>query len=212
MFGRFMPKEVDFYDLFNAHASEISQGTIELGKLLYTLGESPETAQQHSEAVDKIESKADTITHETISLLHSTFITPLDRDEIHRLISSMDDVLDTMQDAANTVTIYDIRRATPEAIRFGDIILESARAVQKALSMLHDMENGQAILATCRDIAKLESDADRVMRSAMSKLFRDEGDVRQLIKLKAIYELLEAVSDRAEDVANVIEGVVLENA
>jgi len=84
--------------------------------------------------------------------------------------------------------------------------------VRSAVGLLRNMENGAAILKTCQEIDRLESDADRVMRSAMSKLFRDEPDTRQLIKLKAIYELLETVTDRCEDVANLIEGIVLENS
>ena len=163
-------------------------------------------------AIDKAETSADKITHETISQLHKTFITPLDRDEIHQLITRMDDILDLTQDVAQTVALYDIRRATPEAITLAQITLSCCERVKAAVNMLPSMDNAQSILATCREIDQFESDADRVMRGAMSKLFRDEPDVRELIKLKAIYELLETITDRCEDVANVIEGIVLENS
>ena len=108
--------------------------------------------------------------------------------------------------------LYDLQRVTPEAQQLADLNQMCCERVKTAVSLLPNMENADAILKICTEIDRLESDADRVMRSAMSKLFRDEADVRQLIKLKAIYELLEAVSDKCEDVANLIEGIVLENA
>jgi uncharacterized protein Yka (UPF0111/DUF47 family) len=124
----------------------------------------------------------------------------------------MDDILDLVQDVAESAMLYDLQRISPEAQQLAEINQMCCDRVKAAVNLLDSMENAEAILKLCTEIDRLESDADRVMRSAMSKLFRDEGDVRQLIKLKAIYELLEAVSDKCEDVANVIEGVVLENA
>lgn len=212
MFSRFMPREGRFFDLFNEHAAEIVRGAHTLLALLDALNRSPEEAAARAAELDAIESKADKINDEALALLHSTFITPLDRDEIHQLISRMDDVLDTMQDAANTVTVYDIRRAPPDALRFAELILKSAVSMQQALSMLHDMANGQAILAACREIAKHESAADQVLREAMSRLFREEPDVRELIKLKAAFELLETVTDICKNVAHLLEGIVLENS
>lgn len=212
MFGRFLPREVKFFDLFNAHAKEIVRGADALVALMAELNRSPEGAAAHADAIDTIEERADQITHDTVSMLHATFITPLDRDEIHQLINGLDDVLDTIQDAAGTVTTYDIRRATPESIRFAEIIRASCEKVAQAVGLLEDMANGPTILATCREIAKYESEADRVLREAMSKLFREEPDVRELIKQKAIYELLETVTDHCKNVGNILEAIVLENA
>jgi uncharacterized protein Yka (UPF0111/DUF47 family) len=124
----------------------------------------------------------------------------------------MDDILDLIQDVAESAMLYDLQRVTPEAQQLAELNQMCCDRVRTAVGLLSSMENADAILKLCGEIDRLESDADRVMRSAMSKLFRDEADVRQLIKLKAIYELLESVSDKCEDVANVIEGVVLENA
>lgn len=212
MFGRFMPKEVKFFDLFNAHAKEAVLGAQTLKALMAVLNDSPEKAAALASEIHVIESRADKITYETVSLLHSTFITPLDRNEIHTLISRLDDVLDTIEDAAQAVTMYDIRRATPEVIQFADIILACVNRVNDAVMLLHKMDNGPAILAACKDIDRLESDADTVLHEAMSRLFREETDVRELIKLKAIYEILETVTDRCDDVANIIESIVLENS
>ena len=124
----------------------------------------------------------------------------------------MDDILDLMEDAAQTVSLYDLKAVTPEAKRLAELCLACCEKVQQAVAMLHNMDNSQKIVAICEEIDRLESDADHVMRAAMSKLFRDEPDVRNLIKLKAIYEILETVTDRCEDVANIIEGIIVENA
>jgi predicted phosphate transport protein (TIGR00153 family) len=147
--------------------------------------------------------------------LHKSFLTPISREQILGLINAMDDVLDLLQDATETMSLYDVRHMTDEIRRLGDINARCCERVQYALTLLPDLSDAavaDAALKTCEEIDRLESDADRVMRSAMSKLFRDEPDVRELIKLKAIYELLETISDRCEDVANLIEGVVLKNA
>ena len=108
--------------------------------------------------------------------------------------------------------LYNIQTMTPEAVQLASLAQMCCERVRSAVILLSDMANADAILKLCIEIDRLESDADRVMRSAMSKLFHEEPDVRQLIKLKAIYELLESLTDRCEDVANIIEGVVLENA
>lgn len=207
-----MPKEGKFFDLFNAHADLIVEGAQQLVAMMNSLANGTDGADGYAAAIDRAETSADKVTHETIAQLHKTFITPLDRDEIHQLITRMDDILDLTQDVAQTVALYDIQRATPEAIRLAEITLSCCERVKAAVNLLPSMDNAQMILSTCREIDQLESDADRVMRGAMSKLFRDEPDVRQLIKLKAVYELLETITDRCEDVANVIEGIVLENS
>lgn len=212
MFARFMPKEVKFFDLFNAHAHEITQGAALLSQLLDALNSSSEQVQHLADAIDAAESRADRITHDTVALLHKTFITPLDRDEIHALISRLDDVMDTIQDVAQTVTMYDIRRAPPETLQLASIIVDCVKYVAQGVGMLSDMKNGQAILATCRELDRLEGEADHVLRQALSRLFREDIDVRELIKLKAIYVLLETVTDHADDVGNILQAIVLENA
>ena len=211
MFGSLMPREGKFFDLFNQHAERIAEGSRELAGLMTNYGDL-QARQRGIDSIDVIEKAADKITHDTVALLHKTFITPFDRESIHQLITQMDDILDLIQDVAESAMLYDLQRVTPEAQQLADLNQMCCDRVRTAVGMLSSMENADAILKICTEIDRLESDADRVMRSAMSKLFRDESDVRQLIKLKAIYELLEAVSDKCEDVANVIEGVVLENA
>ncbi|GAA4335633.1 DUF47 domain-containing protein [Pigmentiphaga soli] len=208
MFARLLPKEGRFFDMFVAHADLSRQGSRELAALMSNLKE----ADTRVANIETLEKKADKITHDTVDLLHKTFITPLDRDQIHQLISTMDDVLDLMEDAAQCISLYDIRAVTPDACALADIGVQCCDRLHMVVSLMHDLTDTGSILKICQEIDRLESDADRVMRRGMGRLFRDEADTRQLIKMKAIYELLEEITDRCEDVANLIEGIVLENA
>ena len=208
MFGRLMPREGNFFELFNAHADRIVEGAQELEAMITSFKD----LEAHAQRIDSAERAADKVTHETITLLHRTFITPFDREQIHGLITRMDDILDLMQDVAESIVLFDIRRVTPEAKQLAEICQMCCARVKTAVSLLTNVKQNEAILKTCEEIDRLESDADRVMRAAMSKLFREEPDVREVIKLKAIYELLETITDKCEDVANVIEGIVLENS
>ena len=180
MFGRLMPKEGRFFDLFNDHAALVVEGAHELNLFMSDMG----NREAHAQNVSAIEKKADKITHETIQLLHQTFITPLDRDDIHQLISSMDDILDLMEDVAECVVLYDVREVTDAARKLAEICVACAEKVKTAVGLLSNMDNAQAILKLCSEIDRLESEADHVMRAAMSKLFRDEPDMRQVIKLQ----------------------------
>ncbi|MDB5990139.1 MAG: hypothetical protein JWQ10_1542 [Herbaspirillum sp.] len=208
MFGRFMPTEGKFFELFNEHA-ELG---VKCAKEMVALMTNFDDLELRVHAIENLEKQADKITHHCIELLHKTFITPLDRDDIHQLITRMDDILDLLEDAAQTISLYDIKAITPEAKRLAELCLACAEKVKSAVALLPNMDNSRQILTICQEIDRLESDADHVMRAAMSKLFRDEPDVRNLIKLKAIYEILETVTDRCEDVANIIEGIIVENA
>ena len=208
MLARLMPREGRFFDLFNAHAERIIEGSRELAAMIGSFSE----LDAHAQRIDGAERAADKITHECITLLHKTFITPFDREQIHQLITAMDDILDLIQDVAESIALYDLRSVTPEAKQLAEICQMCCERVRTAVSLLKNVKDADAILKTCQEIDRLESDADRVMRSAMSKLFRDEADVKQLIKLRTIYELLEQITDRCEDVANIIEGIVLENS
>ncbi len=208
MFGRLMPQEGRFFDLFNEHAELIVQGSRELAALMA----SGDDLERRTHNVESIERRADKITRSTIELLHKTFITPLDRDDIHQLISKMDDILDLIEDSAQLMFLYDVHVPTPEAKKLADICVASSEKVRAAVALLSNMKNAAAILVICEEIDRLESEADHVMRSAMARLFRDEPDVRELIKLRTVYEHLETVTDRCEDVANILQGIVLENS
>lgn len=203
-----LPREGKFFDFFNRHADLATQAALELQALLGDLTQ----LDRRSKAIERIEKQADQITHQTVQLLHKTFITPLDRDEIHQLITGMDDILDLMEDVATCLFLYDVKAVTPDAQKLADICVACTDKVQDAVRKLESMDNADAIMQLCGDIDRLESEADFVFRSGLAKLFREESDTRQIIKLKEVYQLLESITDKCEDVANVIEGIVLENA
>ena len=214
LFGKLLPREGNFFELFNEHGGFILEGARAFQKMIENYSD-PALRQQYADEVDKAEHAADRVTAEVNRLLHSTFITPIDREQIHSLINAMDDVVDLLQDSCEVMALYDVQHITEDVQRLGDISLRCCERVAHAVTLLPrlaEAEVTEAALKTCEEIDKLESDADRVMRSAMSRLFREENDVRELIKLKAIYEHLETISDLCEDVANLIEGIVLENS
>ncbi|MEJ6022452.1 DUF47 domain-containing protein [Ramlibacter sp. PS4R-6] len=214
MFGKLLPREGNFYEMFNQHADRIVEAARAFSQLVTHYGDS-HLREQYNRDVDNAERAADRVTHEVNRLIHKTFITPIDRDQIHTLINTMDDVADLIQDTAETMALYDVRHMTDEISRLTDISVKCCDRVKEAVNLiarLGEPAAAEAALKTCEEIDKLESDADRVMRSAISKLFREEQDVREVIKLKAIYELLETITDKCEDVANVIEGIILEHS
>lgn len=214
LFGKLLPREGNFFEMFNQHADRIVEAARAFSQLVANYNDL-HLREQYNRDVDNAERAADRVTHEVNRLIHKTFITPIDRDQIHTLINTMDDVADLIQDSAETMALYDVRHMTEEISRLTDLSLKCCERVKDAVGLLGklaDAGSAEAALKTCEEIDRLESDADRVMRSAMSKLFREEPDVREVIKLKAIYELLETITDKCEDVANVVEGIILEHS
>lgn len=206
-----VPREGKFFEYFNQHASRAAEASNELTLLLSEYSATASRATR-IDRINDLEHEADRITHDTAALLHTIFVTPLDRDDIHRIISRMDDVLDLMQDAAESLLLYDVQTVTVHAVELAQLLQNGCERMQAAVALLNNMKNAPEILKLCREIDTMESRADRVMRNAISTLFREEADIRQVIKLKAVYELLEAATDRCQDVADVIESVILQNA
>jgi hypothetical protein len=196
-----LPREGRFFDYFNQHAALAVTASRELAAVFTDLS----TLETHSAAIHLCEKQADKITHDTVHMLHQTFITPFDRDQIHGLVTAMDDVLDLIEDVAECLFLYDVRR-------IATICVDCTDRVKDAVAMLSSMDNSDAIIAICGEIDRLESHADQVFRAALAKLFREEPDAREVIKQKEVFQLLEDITDRCEDVANLIEGIVLEAA
>jgi predicted phosphate transport protein (TIGR00153 family) len=203
-----LPREGRFFDAFNQHAALAVAAARELSSLFDDLS----SLDPRSKAIENYEKQADRITHETVNMLHQTFITPFDRDQIHRLITDMDDVLDLMEDVAQCLFLYDVKRVGPEAQQLAALCVDATARMKEAVALLSSMKNADAILRICGEIDRLESQADRVFRTALAKLFREEPDPKEIIKQKEVIQLLEAVTDKCEDVANLIEGIVLESA
>ena len=214
LFGKLLPREGNFFEMFNQHADRIVEAGHAFSQLVANYNDL-HLREKYNDDVDNAERAADRVTHEVNKTLHQTFITPIDREHIHTLINTMDDVADLLQDCAESMALYDVRHMTDEINRLTDLSVKCCERVRDAVKLLDriaDQATAEAALKTCEEIDRLEGDADRVLRAAMSKLFREEPDVREVIKLKAIYELLETVTDKCEDVANIIEGIVLENS
>ena len=214
LFAKLLPHDGNFFEMFNQHAECIVVAAEAFSQLVANYDDL-NLREQYAKEVDDAEHAADRITHQVNRTLHKTFITPIDREQIHSLIGTMDDVADLIQDATEAMTLYGVHHMTEEIKRLTELSLKCCQRLRDAVSLLGAVakpSTAEAALKTCEEIDLLESDADRVLRSAMSKLFRDEPDVREVIKLKAVYELLETITDKCEDVANLIEGIVLENS
>ena len=205
-----MPREARFFALFDRHAECLVAGGRAMTELVHDYADEARRAAL-IQRIGEVERSADKVTYETVSLLHSTFITPFDRNDIHRLISSMDDILDLIQDSAESMHLFDIQTLPPEALRMAGLLDACCGKVKEAVGLLSSMDNAPRALALAQEIDAHESEADAVMRAGISKLFREEADVRQLIKHKNVYEYLENAIDKCQDVATVIEAVVVEN-
>ena len=208
MFGRFMPKETSFFDFFEEHAALTVEGSREFLSLVST-GANIETKARR---IHDIEHETDVITHRCVETLHKTFITPIDRDNIHRLITRMDDIMDYVEAAAERLALYELSVMTPEVRDLADVLVRAAQQVEVALKGLRNLKNPQAVLRVCIDINRLENESDQILRRAVARLFKEEKDPILIIKWKEIYENLENAADRCEDVANIIEGVILEHS
>ncbi len=208
MFGRFLPKETSFFDFFEQHAALTVEGTKEFLSLV-TTGANIEAKCRR---VSDIEHETDVITHRCVEALHKTFITPIDRDSIHRLITKMDDIMDYVEAAAERVVMYELTAMTNDVRDLADVLHRSTIDVEKAVRCLRNLKDPQQILKLCIDVNRLENEADAILRRSVARLFKEEKDPIMVIKWKEIYENLENATDRCEDVANIIEGVILENA
>lgn len=208
MFGRLLPRETSFFGLFEQHAALAVQGSRELQALAAPGANVANTAKR----IKEIEHEADVITHRCVEALHKTFITPVDRNDIHRLISRMDDILDYIEAAADRVALYELTEMTPEMRELAAVLVRACEEVHVAVKALRDTKNTAPIFKACVDVNRLENEADLILRSAVAKLFKQATDPILVIKWKEVYENMENATDRCEDVANIIEGIVLEHA
>jgi predicted phosphate transport protein (TIGR00153 family) len=208
VFETLMPKEIAFFDYFERMAAKIIEGCTAVLELLEDCTNVAEKARR----IKVIEHEGDLITHQCIEMLHKTFITPFDRDSIHRLITKMDDILDLAEAVSDRVSVYELASPTDEARQLARVLVFSVEEVSKAVRGLRSMKNAASILAQCVEINRLENEADTLLRVAVGKLFKNERDPLTVMKWKELYEGLEEATDRCEDVANLVEGIVLEFA
>ena len=208
MFGRFLPRETSFFDFFEQHAALTIEGAKEFLSLVTTGANIPAKCRRISD----IEHETDTITHRCVEALHKTFLTPIDRDSIHRLITRMDDIMDYVEAAAERIELYELTVMTADARDLADVLHRSTVQVELAMRGRRGLKDPDGTLKLCIDINRLENEADAILRRSVARLFKEEKDPIAVIKWKEVYENRENASDRCEDVANIIEGVILESA
>jgi predicted phosphate transport protein (TIGR00153 family) len=202
---RLIPREARFFDDFVAMAEQIRLGAAMLEEML-----APEKPiWDKADQIKEVEHKCDFLTHEIIQRLHRTFVTPLDREDIHDLARSLDDVMDAIDDSAAVVRLYSIERVRPDARELARIIKASTDEMVKALKAL---ERRKGVAEPAVEINRLENEADRVHYAAVRRLFEEERDPITIMKWKEILDFLEESTDRCEDVANVVEGIVVKHA
>jgi len=203
-----LPRDECFFDFFDAHAAK----TVEGCELFLQLARGVNDVPALCARIKEVESACDKVTHDTVAALHRVFITPLDRNDIHRLISKMDDVMDFVEGASRSIDVYEIREPSGELAHMAATLLESAQQVAEAVRGLRDLKQPRSILQRCVEINRLENQSDLQLADNITHLFGETTDPIAVIKWKEIYELVEMATDSCEDVANVIEGVVMENS
>jgi len=201
---RLIPRETKFFDLF----AELSNCLNEGAKLLRSILAEPRDLALQVEQVQAIEHRGDRATHSIITKLNQTFITPFDREDIHRLASSLDDVLDFVNSAALRLVMYNINTPPPVSAELAGLVVLQCEELAKGVSLL---EKNDHVMDHCAEVNRLEDLADHVSRRAIADLFEHEKDPIQLIKLKELYETLEFATDKAEDAANVLEAIVVKS-
>jgi predicted phosphate transport protein (TIGR00153 family) len=202
---KLFPSEEKFLPQFS-RAAEI---LVEAARALDALAGDFHDLEIKVQRIKHLEHEGDEVTHQTFAALGRTWITPIDREDIHTLASSLDDVLDDIDAASARLVMFRIEAPTPEMKSATELILQSALAIQRAVQLLGDMKNSPRIMESCIEVKRLESEADALNRIALQRLFEGEKDPIRLLKWKEIYETLEMATDRCEDVANVLEQIVL---
>ncbi len=204
MFNLF-PRDPAFFEMFNEAARNMVTGS----RLLKEMMESYYDVERHAREIKRVESAGDAITHTIIRKLNQTFITPIDREDIYALASDIDDVLDLVEATADRLVVFKIENPTHEAIELSDIIYRSCEELGAGIAQLGRVTD---LTACFVKVNSLENEADRITRDAIARLFEGEKDPIMVIKWKEIYESLEEGTDRCEDVANILERILLKHA
>jgi hypothetical protein len=205
---RLIPREESFFQLFDGAAKNVHDGALAMLDFMERFNDPAERAKRMKD----IEHQGDRITHDTIERLNRTFITPIDREDIHELVTRLDDILDLIDTSMNRMVLYKIEKPTEDALLLARCLRHATALILEAVPLLRDMKNGPEILKRCVAIHGQENEADRIEQHALASLFDNRHEAVEIIKWKDIYGDLETATDRCEDVANVLEGIVLKNA
>jgi len=203
---RIFGREIGFFEYFERHADL----TVSAAKEFLALAESGENIAGRARRIKEIEHEADVVTHQCLEEWHRTQRWPAKREEVHRLITRMDDIVDYIEASSDRVSLYELNTMTPECLDLARVLVRSAEEIKIALGELRYVRGDRKLLDRCIEINRLENEADSILRNAVARLFKGGKDPVAMIKWKEIYENLETATDRCEDVANIIEGIVLE--
>ena len=198
------PKQEDFFTLFEKQGSVVREGC----DLLLDMAEHFENVEQKATKLKQVEHEGDLITHEIFEKLNRTFITPLEREDIHGLASSLDDVLDAVEAIGSRFVLFRVKQVTPEAIKLSRIVAQSGVQIEKAVTLLRDFEK---LVPITIELNRLENEADEISRAVVAELFNGGHDPIDVLRWKELYGRLEAAADMGEDVANILEAIVLKN-
>lgn len=208
MLSRLLPRQTNFFDFFERHAAITVAAAAELARLSSDDASLDDIARR----IKELEHEADDVTHACMETLHRTFITPIDRNDIHRIASKLDDIVDLIDAVARQMALFEVVKVPESAKEAVAVLYQATMAVERAVKGLRNMRNATGVLGECIRINELENQADRIKASSVARLFREESNPIVVMKWDRIFQSLENVTDACEDVANVIEGVVLENA
>ena len=209
MFGSSKARDRVFFQTFTEHA----QKSVEAATLLLQMFENPSQKEKLALSISEKEGAGDRLTHDTVKRLHETWITPLDRFDIHGLISKQDDVLDLIEAVSERMVLFELSTVRPPAIELARVLLKGCEDLHRALSLFEKLAaQSKEILSICVEINRLENEADNIYRRAIAELFHNGANPIDVMKWRDIFDNIEEATDRCEDVANIVEGVVLEYA
>ena len=204
---RLIPREVQFFELFEKSARLLLEAGEVLKEAMADFKDLPAKAHR----LERLEHDADQVTHEIMARLNSTFITPIDREDIHRLAATLDDVVDFIEAATEHLVLYKIRQLTPAFQALAEVVVRQVREIHQMIPRLKNLRHSD-ILVHCIEVNRLENEGDRIDREAVAGLFETRGDPLEVMKWRDLYDILETATDKCEDVAVAIEGIFLKNA
>ena len=205
---RLFPKQENFFDYFEELADKIAEGS----RLFLEMTETHDYSESKVAKLKEIEHEADIITHKTYEKMHTTFLTPIDREDIYALVNKMDSIMDVIEATAIRIHLYKVKKIDDQIIKQAKILNEAIIKVKEIIHAMRNMKNSKMILDGCVEINTLENAGDVVLRTIMANLFENEKDAIELVKWKDIFQLLEEGIDVCEDVSNIVEGIVLKHA
>ena len=212
MFSSLMPQRKEFFELLAAHSEQVVAGANATLRLINGLGDGSSNLAALVEEVNQCEHKGDEIKNKVIERLHQSFTTPINRDQIHSLISDLDMTLNVLQSVANAVGMYSIKQSTVEAREMAGLSADACMRLNRAVAALGDKNRSAETLNLCKEVEEIESKADKVQHKAITALFQEGANVWQTMKMREFYALQEDVLDCCQEAAKMIEEILIENS